>query len=73
MIFVATVYGLISNLVQGKPVLTNMDFVLSLILMYSGALFLNRYIHQTWMQLTLSFLVAFILLTIQMFSDGSYV
>lgn len=50
-----------------------MDFILYLIIMYSGTWFMNRYIYHTWIQLTLSFCVTFILLNLQMFSDGSYV
>lgn len=73
IVIVAVFVSLILNLVQGKSIISNMDFVLVLIIMYSGALFMNRYIHHTWMQLTLSFLVTFILLTIQMFSDRSYI
>ncbi|MFT9391953.1 transporter [Leuconostoc pseudomesenteroides] len=73
MVVVATAVTVILNLVEGKSIISNMDFVLFLIIMYSGSWFMNKYIHHTWLQLALSFCVAFILLTLQMFSDGSYV
>ena len=73
MISVTIFVTLILNWVKGTSLTSNVDYIVCLIIMYSGALFMNRYIHYTWIQFTLSFFVVFIILTIQMFSDGSYV
>jgi len=50
-----------------------MDFTLLLIGMYGYILLLLKYIHQIWLQFLISFIAAFIIFTLQMFSDGSYV
>ena len=73
IVLVVTFTTLIINIIQGDPILQNMDFTLLLIGMYGYILLLQKYIHQIWLQFLISFIAAFIVFTLQMFSDGSYV
>ncbi|WP_270343094.1 transporter [Lactococcus lactis] len=73
IVLVVTLTTLTINVIQGDPILQNMDFTLLLIGLYGYILFLLKYIHQIWLQFLISFIAAFIVFTLQMFSDGSYV
>ena len=73
IVLVVTFTTLTINIIQGDSILQNMDFTLLLIGMYGYILLLQKYIHQIWLQFLISFIVAFIIFTLQMFSDGSYV
>lgn len=72
IVLVVTFTTLTINIIQGDSILQNMDFTLLLIGMYGYILLLQKYIHQIWLQFLISFIVAFIIFTLQMFSDGSY-
>ena len=73
IVLVVTFTTLTINIIQGDPILQNMDFTLLLIGMYGYIFLLQKYIHQIWLQFLISFIAAFIVFTLQMFSDGSYV
>lgn len=73
IVLVVTFTTLTINITQGDPILQNMDFTLLLIGMYGYIFLLLKYIHQIWLQFLISFIAAFIVLTLQMFSDGTYV
>ena len=73
IVLVVTFTTLTINIIQGDSILQNMDFTLLLIGMYGYILLLLKYIHQIWLQFLISFIAAFIIFTLQMFSDGSYV
>lgn len=73
IVLVVTFTTLTINIIQGDPILQNMDFTLLLIGMYGYILLLLKYIHQIWLQFLISFIAAFVVFTLQMFSDGSYV
>lgn len=72
IVLVVTFTTLIINIIQGDPILQNIDFTLLLIGMYGYIFLLQKYIHQIWLQFLISFVAAFIVFTLQMFSDGSY-
>lgn len=72
IVLVVTFTTLIINIIQGDPILQNIDFTLLLIGMYGYIFLLQKYIHQIWLQFLISFIAAFIVFTLQMFSDGSY-
>ena len=72
IVLVVTFTTLTINIIQGDTILQNMDFTLLLIGMYGYILLLQKYIHQIWLQFLISFIAAFIIFTLQMFSDGSY-
>lgn len=72
IVLVVTFTTLTINIIQGDSILQNMDFTLLLIGMYGYILLLQKYIHQIWLQFLISFIAAFIIFTLQMFSDGSY-
>lgn len=73
IVLVVTFTTLTINIIQGDPILQNIDFTLLLIGMYGYIFLLQKYIHQIWLQFLISFIAAFIVFTLQMFSDGSYV
>ncbi|WP_223247158.1 transporter [Lactococcus lactis] len=73
IVLVVTFTTLTINIIQGDPILQNMDFILLLIGMYGYIFLLLKYIHQIWLQFLISFIAAFVVFTLQMFSDGSYV
>ncbi|EJB2336204.1 transporter [Listeria monocytogenes] len=72
IVLVVTFTTLIINIIQGNPILQNIDFTLLLIGMYGYIFLLQKYIHQIWLQFLISFIAAFIVFTLQMFSDDSY-
>jgi len=72
IVLVVTFTTLTINIIQGDSILQNMDFTLLLIGMYGYIFLLQKYIHQIWLQFLISFIAAFIVFTLQMFSDGSY-
>lgn len=73
MLLVITVVTFAINIITAEPILKNIDFPLFVAGMYLGIWLLYKYIQQTVVQYLLAFMVAFIVLTLQMFSDGSYV
>lgn len=73
IVLIATLVTLSINLMEGKPLLEDSDFIIFLIAIYGFSFIISKYIYARWLQVFSSFVVLFILLTIQMFNDGSYV
>ncbi len=61
IVVVVTFTTLIINIIQGDPILQNIDFTLLLIGMYGYIFLLQKYIHQIWLQFLISFIAAFLL------------
>jgi len=73
IILVATIVTLTINLFKGKSILENSYSIIFLIAIFLFSLLISKYISSIWLQFVSSFVVVFILLSIQMFIDGSYV
>lgn len=73
IVLIATLLTLAINLMEGKPLLKNGDFIIFLIAIYGLSFVISKYIYVIWLQVLSSFVVLFIFLSIEMFYDGSYV
>lgn len=69
-VFVVTV---VSNLITGKSIWYNLDFVVALIVMYGAWIFLARFIRTNGQRFILSFVVIWVIWSIVSLFDGSYV
>lgn len=69
-VFVVTV---VSNLITGKSIGYNLDFVVALIVMYGAWIFLARFIRTNGQRFILSFVVIWVIWSIVSLFDGSYV
>ena len=72
IILIATILTLAINLIKGNSLIKNMDFVLYLSVMYLFAWLILKYIKTSLLQFLVSFIASLTVLTLQMFSDGSY-
>ncbi|MEQ7203818.1 transporter [Lactococcus lactis] len=61
-----------NHLIKGNSLIKNMDFVLYLSVMYLFAWLILKYIKTSLLQFLVSFIASLTVLTLQMFSDGSY-